>query len=373
MNGGWSINSEVGASGVLARLREAVRWSQFKYLLLINCLITMVLVLLGLPLKHDNPGLVIFANFLYSMCIGSGIYFLVNGVGVYDIKNRLFFFPAISLTIVLGGLMGAMLASSLASALFGWSGPFDNPGRFLIQAAMSSLLLGGLAFSFMHLKERLQETASRLAEKELAERELLHSKTEAELSALRARIQPHFLFNTLNSIAGTIHDQPDLAEELVQKLSNLLRVAVSSGKQEWVTLEEELELVSSYLIIEGARLGERLRYQVHLEPGLENVPIPVLLLQPLVENSVQHGIAPKAEGGSLTVHCSQCESGCRIEIVDDGRGWDPASFREGFGLGGVRERLALHYGDAAELNISNDGGVSLVLVLPAISTDEVAP
>ena len=136
----------------------------------------------------------------------------------------------------------------------------------------------------------------------LVERHQMRELTaKAEMRALQAQINPHFLFNTLNVLANLIQDNPERAERLTEQLAEVFRYALESTRREWVSLEEEVRFLQAYLDIERARFGERLRHHWSLEPAAAKIPIVPMLLQPLVENAVRHGIAPALQGGDLWV------------------------------------------------------------------------
>jgi len=189
-------------------------------------------------------------------------------------------------------------------------------------------------------------------------------KTKAELETLRARVNPHFLFNAHNSIASLIKTDPDKAEQMIRKLSDLFRYNLDSGLKDKMKLKDEIDIIRKYLEIEKVRLGDRLRYDIVLDEKLNDFLIPGLLIQPLVENSVKHGIAPKQEGGESKIDVKKNNGTCNIKISDTGKGFDTANVKEGFGLGGVNERLSLYYGKEFELSVNSDKGVTINLTLP---------
>ncbi|MFQ3598805.1 MAG: histidine kinase [Chloroherpetonaceae bacterium] len=175
---------------------------------------------------------------------------------------------------------------------------------------------------------------------------------QAELKALRAQINPHFLFNTLNSIAALIRTRPDEAEAVTEQLADLFRYSLRASKQPLVTLEDELDSVKLYLAIEKARFRERLHYTIDVMPHLLNASVPSLLLQPLVENAIKHG-ANTVES-DFFIHLSATEDSGVIEFIvhDSGEGFDlslgEAMFKKGTGLQNVRERLSLLFPSRSE-------------------------
>lgn len=178
---------------------------------------------------------------------------------------------------------------------------------------------------------------------------------QAELKALRAQINPHFLFNTLNAIAALVRTRPDEAETVIEQLADLFRYSLRASKQPLVTLDDELESVRLYLSIEKARFRERLHHAIDVPIHLLNASVPSLLLQPLVENAIKHG-ASKLEG-DFFIHLSAIEQSGMIELVvhDSGNGFDvslgEAMFKKGTGLQNVRERLSLLFPSRSEFVI----------------------
>jgi LytS/YehU family sensor histidine kinase len=157
---------------------------------------------------------------------------------------------------------------------------------------------------------------------------------------------------------------PAKAEEMVQRLSHLLRFTLDASNHELMQLADELQVIREYLAIEKIRLGERLSYEINMDEPLAGVLIPGLLLQPLVENSVKHGIAPAKNGGHISINCREQNGHCQIEIVDTGKGFEASKIVEGFGLSGVKERLALHYGSDYAFEMANNSGVRILLRIP---------
>jgi signal transduction histidine kinase len=167
------------------------------------------------------------------------------------------------------------------------------------------------------------------------------------LAALQAQMNPHFLFNTLNAVASLVHAQPDLAEATIERLAGVLQYAITSGKSSSVRLGDELDAVRDYLGIEQARFGARLRTSIDVSPELYEHPLPPMLLQPLVENAVLHGLSSRAQGGEIRITGRTEGDAIVLTVSDDGVG-PGGSTRKGnrIGLSSVRERIALTFGDA---------------------------
>jgi len=220
-----------------------------------------------------------------------------------------------------------------------------------LAASVVVVLLIGL---YQNMKFRLERR-----NREFMELENLQIKTR--LAALQAKLNPHFLFNTLNVILDLATQAPDKIEPVVLNLSDIYRTVLNQAENENSTVGQEVELVRKYLEIERLRLGKRLAYRFDWDDSLAPVPLPPLLIEPLVENAVIHGISPKEEGGEIVVRLKAAGRRMEIEIADTGVGLSGGHTTQGFGLHSVRERLHLLYGQGASMTISSPpGGGTLV-------------
>jgi two-component system LytT family sensor kinase len=207
------------------------------------------------------------------------------------------------------------------------------------------------------------------------ERELTELAATAQLAALRSQMSPHFLFNSLNSIAQLIHVDPDRAEECVQKLAAIFRYLLRRADQDFVPLAEELEVAEGYLDIERARFGERLRVETSIDPRSLRHLIPTLVLQPLVENAVKHGLSSKIGQGTVRITTRIDGGVLELTVGDDGRGMTPAVlgqiWERGVGLKNLRERLQRLYGEGhlPEITSAPGTGTRVCLRLPVRSAE----
>jgi two-component system, LytTR family, sensor kinase len=197
---------------------------------------------------------------------------------------------------------------------------------------------------------------------------------EAKLATLEGRLRPHFLFNTLNAVAALIREDPSAAEVMVGQLSDLLRASLKADPMRQVTLDDELVLVEQYLSIEHARFQDRLEATIRATPAARSAFVPHLILQPLVENAVRHGIAPRETGGRMWVHADQIGDRLIITIEDDGVGLGnspSAQAGSGVGLGGVRARLEHLYGREQKLDVETrrPSGTTVRIELPYRSAE----
>ncbi len=246
-----------------------------------------------------------------------------------------------------------------------------------------ALIVGGVVHVDEELRWRLAESLREVEEVRLTEARLREHAARAELAALQARINPHFFFNTLNTISSLLEDEPRRAEEMVGTLADLFRYTFRAAESGPVPLADELDFVQSYLTIEQARFGDRLRVVREVEPAALTVPVPGLILQPLVENAVAHGIAPLKRGGTIRIAARVEGDALLVEVGDDGVGPPPGDadpIREGHGLGNVRQRLETMYrerGSIRLLAVATGRGAVVRLRLPVTAAappvDEAPP
>ena len=253
-------------------------------------------------------------------------------------------------------LLGTFIAMWATSWMMDDKIPKVAFAQFVLMIVSFSLLATYGTYFYFKLKDRLQTTAVQLKERELHAERLEKLKAAAELSALQSRIQPHFLFNTLNSIAALIREDPSLAEATTEKLAELFRHVLDSNRREYITLGEEIGIIQQYLEIEKLRLGERLRFRIDMDAALDGLQVPGLIVQPLVENSIKHGIAPLEEGGEILVLAKSNGERCLIAVQDSGAGFDVAQRNGGYGLQNIQDRLNNLYGNTADFKMTSSLG-----------------
>jgi signal transduction histidine kinase len=229
--------------------------------------------------------------------------------------------------------------------------------------------LGGV-FGYMLENIRLQRKRQ---EHEQVAHELRLQTSRSELKALRAQINPHFLFNALNAIASLIHTDPARADTAVEQLAEVFRYTLRRSEQEWAPLDQELAFAQAYLDVEQARFGRRLDFSIQADPRVSRAQVPSMLLQTLVENAVKHGISQLRTPGRIEIHALRDDDGrLRLDVVDTGPGLERhpdarATSGEGFGLRSVRDRLRGHFGNDASLDLFRQGPTTIArLQLPLV-------
>jgi len=236
-------------------------------------------------------------------------------------------------------------------------------------AVLITLTLGISMGLYDAQRRRLDAVTSALRERELEHERARKMALEARLASLEARLQPHFVFNTLNAISALIQEDPDEAERTVERLAALLRFSLDATERGVVPLEHELTIVTDYVEIERTRFGDRLEYALDIAPDAAGADVPPLTLQPLVENSVKHAIAPRPSGGRLRIEAAAAGHRLRLSVWDDGPGFTADAMRPGHGLDTLRARLAARFGADASLCVARqDGGTLVTVLLPRAST-----
>jgi sensor histidine kinase YesM len=223
------------------------------------------------------------------------------------------------------------------------------------------------AFVHSSLRERLETAEEKLREKELAEEKARKLAVEARLQSLEARIRPHFLFNTLNSISSLIASDPARAEQIVGRLATLLRTSLDTSDRPLIPMRDELLIVQSYIDIERARFGEKLRASFDVPSDLQEAKVPPMSVQCLVENAVKHGISAQPGDGDICVAASSKNGNLQIRVSDSGPGFELAVVPSGHGLENLVERLNALFGDKARVNtFRRDRHCVVEMVLPRV-------
>ncbi len=304
----------------------------------------------------------LYRNFIFSQCIGLSIYSLVRlscRLRGTDKPGLVDGVVGICLGFVLGVVLGSVFNGlDVLEFVLGYP-------AVLLGGAASALIFGAIA-TYHFRRETFVQEAKAQAEMERAKRlEQEASATQTELALLQAQIEPHFLFNTLSNVLSLIDNQPDEAKAMLLHLTTFLRTSLARTRRSAATLGQELELLRAYLGIMQIRMGTRLRWHIDCPTPLLTTPLPPLLLQPLVENALQHGLETKPEGGELYIACQVQLNQLLITVRDSGLGFQPGP-QSGIGLANVRRRLHACFGEQASLSIAEnpEGGVTARLTLP---------
>ncbi|MEK7810835.1 MAG: histidine kinase [Pseudomonadota bacterium] len=298
-----------------------------------------------------------WVNLVFSQCIGLSIY-SINATLMCHVSNKRWRTAILALSFPGSIMFGVTVAAWLTD-----SGDWSNPQAWV--AVVIGLFFGGIGSITYFLSQRIEQLDAEVKQRRMHEMENEKRQMEAQLKMLQAQIEPHFLFNTLANVSSLIDSDPALAKKLLERLNDWLRIALLRARCEHATLGDELEMLDNYLQILKIRFGERLRWNMQVPAEARLVLFPPMLLQPLVENAVRHGIEPKIGGGEIVILVSLEEAVIRIEVRDSGVGLI-SDEGGGTGLTNVRARLATLFGNAGTLVLENNpqAGVTARLELP---------
>ena len=312
-------------------------------------------------LSFDTLGLqILIANLVgYSI---HGLFALGDFSGVEGAAKRsgfaakVAYFSAIPLA---GVALGFWFASFIIDVAFR---AFFTDSRVLLSVVTSSLAISFVLSLVFFWRERsaLAEAAAAIERMrvERIEREAAH----ANLRALQAQIEPHFLFNTLANVTSLIDPDPATAKRMLESFIRFLRASLNATRMETTTLEDEGALIGAYLDVLQVRMGPRLRYRIDVDSAVASFTLPPMLLQPVVENAIRHGLEPKVEGGEIAVRARAEADRVAVEIADTGAGFDTMT-RGGVGLTNLRDRLRLLYGERASLTIAENRPAGAVVTV----------
>lgn len=304
-----------------------------------------------------NFGGSFWINFIFSQCIGLSIY-AINASVMYHVSNQRWRMVILMLSFPGSVMFGVSLAAWVTE-----TGDWSDPQAWV--AVVIGLFFGGIGSITYFLSQRIEQLDTEVKQRRMSEIESEKRQMEAQLKMLQAQIEPHFLFNTLANVSSLISSDPALAKRLLERLNDWLRIALVRARSDNATLGDELEMLENYLQILKIRFGDRLRWTTEVEGEARSQVFPPMLLQPLVENAVRHGIEPKIGGGEISIRATLTEWALRIEVSDTGVGM-VSQDGSGTGLANIRARLATLFAERGRLTLegNNSGGVTAILELP---------
>jgi len=284
-------------------------------------------------------------NFIISQCIGLSI---CTGVLI----AYLFFADAgpalkavlVALALIIGTLCGAYLGAYLSG--LSSSTLFEEAG--LLQLLLLGVMFGSIITYFFSSREQIAESQARIQEEKIKRLTSEKKAAVANLKLLQAQIEPHFLFNTLSNVLSLLDTNPQKGKSMLVDFIQYLRASLAKSREEKATLGQEMEMIQAYLSIYKVRMGDRLQYKIDLPHNIAAVSFPPMLIQPLVENAIKHGLEPKVDGGEILIRGVEKDGILRLEIIDSGMGFK-AQRESGMGLSNIRERLFSLYGNNGRL------------------------
>lgn len=318
---------------------QLVGWSLY---ILIS---TVVLLQSGTRLSIDVIG-GIYLVFALGLIISHLYRYVIIRFGWLE-KDIFSLLPRVTVASILIALGFQGLYIGIGNLAFGWDMEYSFTDSNLITWAMLFFIWSLFYFTYIFFQ--------RFRKEEIKNLQLEAARNEYELRRLRDQMNPHFIFNAMNTIRAMIGEDPDKAKQAVTQLSNVLRSSLQAGKQELIPLTKEMEIVRDYLEIEKARYEERLTVEWDIAKGTERVQIPPLMLQTIVENSIKHGIAKLPDGGLIAIHTTLMLDAVEINVINSGH-YDPeARSDSSLGLENTRNRISLSFGSEGWLTIGNHG------------------
>ncbi len=353
-----------------ANLEPPSKWKKrlITYLWIVPALGVLVGVLL-LAIEHgtfSQIGRRFLSSLVYSLFIGMPASIILNWLG-FRYTER---YPGLIVLMNAPVLIVSASAGCLLGALILQFAGIVRHGEYWIEfwssfpiCVVVTLIFGLSISSFETMRHKLQSATLELRTRQVEQERAYKLLAEARLSSLASRIHPHFLFNTLNSIASLIPSDPQRAEDTVSKLASLLRFSLNENQRGLVPLRQELKIVRDYLEIEHTRFGSRLRFQIDAPIHLDEVAVPPLALQTLVENAIKHVVAKRAEGATIEVTGTLDGELLRLEVRDDGPGFSLESVAPEHGLGNLVARLELLFGERGQLSVVRKSNKTVVTLL----------
>jgi sensor histidine kinase YesM len=352
------------------RKRQVSRWVRFAWVSIASGSMPSVLnALFGHPSWKQFIGKAL-EGMIFAACIGALCFLILPKIAesVIRMPPALRWFTLVSVISSLASIgcavaTGILVVIRVVTPQNYWADYLESL-KFCILLALA---FGLSAFFHETILARFNSATAELKAKEEAAEKLRQVAMEARLSSLESRVQPHFLFNTLNSILALIREDPHSAERMVEQLAALLRFSLDANQSRLVPLSLETKIVRDYLEIERARFGARLRYSIDIPAALNEVGIPPMALQTLVENSVKYAVSPRREGATILLRARMGEGSALVEVIDDGPGLSAAHLKPGHGLELLQDRLDGLFGPSASLLIETPlaGGTRIAILLPA--------
>lgn len=371
MNGGTrEISTARVADANLYRKQSASAMAAKQLWIVPSVTVLILLIFLSIGrTKLSQSGIELLALLIYSILIGPLSAVLCTWIG-HRYTAR---FPHLVILFYALALVSAATAGTFAAGfVLEWIGIVPRGGYWRefwgswLFAMVITLMVGLTISMFETMRSRLQEATLELRTRQMEQERANKLMAEARLSSLESRIHPHFLFNTLNSIASLIPSDPKRAEDTVAKLAALLRFSLNANHSSLVPLAQELKIVRDFLEIESTRFGPRLHYHIAVPESLGTFKVPPLALQTLAENCVKHVVAQRTEGAEIQILGTMNNGRIHLEVIDDGPGFSLADISPEHGLGNLSARLELLFAERGSLDVDRQNERTIVrITIPA--------
>jgi sensor histidine kinase YesM len=302
-------------------------------------------------------------SFIYSQCIGISIATCsIAAINYFKKTNLPLHILLITASVVIGAVIGIEIGEVALHFVFPGAAPALPPDRkyAMYRSNLVIALLFGAIISYVFI------SLQKLSDEKIKRLEMEKNAIVTEIKLLQSQMEPHFLFNTLSNVIGLIDHDPGKARRMLESFTAFLRASFMTARNETITLAQEMDVVKNYLELFAVRMGGRLRYTIDIPASLEDFRVPPLLVQPLVENAVKHGLEPSISGGELLITGTGDGDVVRITVADSGLGINELSPGNGIGLENIKKRLDLLYGGRARLVFEENkpSGVKAVIEVP---------
>lgn len=327
-------------------------------------LLTMVFnTVIAVFLTYFGFGGDFFVNLIFSQCIGLTICALVTIAHLFfgtlgPIMRMLLFTAA----LILGSIAGTVLGVTITGM---GTSPFFERNISFVHVVSLGIVFGSIISYFFYSSHRISMTERRAEEERILRITSEKKAVETELRLLQAQIEPHFLFNTLSNILSLLETDLKKGQAMLIDLIQYLRTSLKKTREDTTTIGKEMEMIRAYLNIFKVRMEDRLKYRIEIPDRLKEVPFPPMLIQPLVENAIKHGLEPKIKGGEILIHGEEDGKVLRLAIADTGVGMYKGGAM-GLGLSNLNERLKSLYGDKGRLILEENrpSGLKAIIEVP---------
>jgi len=301
-------------------------------------------------------------NFIVSQCIGISICSCMLTAHYFVKPTRL---PVQLLVTIAGLIIGTVIGTLLGSVAVGVNPSIFFQGYSFFQIILIGILFGSIITYFFVSREKISASEVIIQEEKIKRLTSEKKVMESNLRLLQAQIEPHFLFNTLSNILSLIDTDTEKGKSMLEDLIHYLRTSLSKTRENESTIGQEMDMIEAYLNIFRVRMGERLRYRIDIPDTIKNILFPPMLLQPLVENAIKHGLEPRIEGGEVSIRGEKKGDTIRLEVADTGRGFH-GDGDMGVGLSNIRERLRSLYCDKGRLILEENrpSGLKAIIEVP---------
>jgi sensor histidine kinase YesM len=321
-----------------------------------NALIALFIVVI-------HPANSFITSLIYSQCIGfsiaASVVVALRSCKTAKLMRQVFF---LTTAIFIGAIVGLIVGGFAKSLIPQLAAPIfseEIKKGYYLPNILYALLFGSI-LSYIFISQQ------RMSDEKIRRLEVERNAIMKEIKLLQSQMEPHFLFNTLSNILGLIDTEPGKAKRMLESFTSFLRSSLVMARNETISLSQEMDVIKNYLDIFSVRMGARLRYAIDIPTSLSGFQIPPLLVQPLVENAIKHGLEPSVTGGDLLIQGSRETDKVRIVVADSGIGINETNPGNCIGLDNIRRRLSLLYGERGRLFFEDNSpsGVKVVIEIP---------